>query len=273
MARKCNDLDLGKYLNMHRFTKIVFVTVALVSAMLLSSCNNDKTNNITIVVNNSAEPFSYIDSDGELTGFEVELMKAIAHNQGFKVKLISSEWEWITSQLKRKVPKFDGAMSLITMTTERWEYMEFTHPYFRSGIAVAGKNGITGIISYDDLKGKKVAVKTNTTVHEYAVVLAENIGFTLVERLNADDAYKAVTSGEADVIMDEHPMIWYRVHKKGLPLDIVIRSKDQFTFNLAVGKSENYSLIRMFNDGLLNLEKDGTYQSIMNKYFPDYKYY
>ncbi len=255
---------------MHCFKKISLIVLAIFAALALVSCDNDKTRNLLIVCSDSAEPFGYLDADGELTGFEVELIKAIAENQGFNVKLVPMEFGEIMRQFDKFIPKFDGAISLITMTTERWEGMEFTHPYFRSAIAAAVKKGVTGVSSMEDLKGKKVVCKSGTTVHEYASFLKDSIGFTVTPYEKVDDAFAAVLNGNADVILEEYPLIHYRIHSKGADLDLAFKGDAQFTFNMAVNKSENFSLIRMFNDGLLNLEKNGTYASIMNKYFPDY---
>ena len=116
---------------MHYFKKLLILTAALFATLAFSSCDNDKTKNLLIVCSDSAEPFAYRDASGELTGFEIELIKAIAADQKFNVKLVPMEFEEIMRQFDKFVPKFDGAISLITWTTERWEGMEFTHPYFR----------------------------------------------------------------------------------------------------------------------------------------------
>ncbi len=255
---------------MHYFKKLLILTAALFATLAFSSCDNDKTKNLLIVCSDSAEPFAYKDANGDLTGFEIELIKAIAADQKFNVKLVPMEFEEIMRQFDKFVPKFDGAISLITWTTERWEGMEFTHPYFRSAVAAAVKKGVSGISSMEDLKGKKVVCKSGTTIHEYAEFLKDTIGFTVTPYQKVDDAFAAVLSGSADVILEEYPLIHYRIHTKGADLDLAFKGDTQFTFNMAVNKSENYSLIRMFNDGLLNLEKNGTYESILNKYFPNY---
>lgn len=255
---------------MHCLRRLFILAIAIFTISFTSSCDNDKTRNLLIVCSEDAEPFAYRDADGELTGFEVELIRAIAADQDFRVKLVPMEFEEIMRQFDKFIPKFDGAISLITWTTERWEGMEFTHPYFRSGIAAAVKKGVTGVNSMDDLKGKKVVCKSGTTIHEYADFLKDSIGFTVTPYKKVDDAFAAVTSGQADVILEEYPLIHYRIYTKGADLDLAFKGDTQFTFNLAVNKSENFSLIRMFNDGLLNLEEDGTYDSILNKYFPNY---
>lgn len=256
---------------MQKTNWIILLFLSIISVSLLSSCNNDKTRNLLIVCSESAEPFAYKDSDGILTGFEIELVKAIALDQGFKVRFVPMEFEEIMRQFDKRIPKFDAAISLITMTTDRWEGMEFTHPYFTSAIAAAVKKGDTSVSSIEDLKGKKVVCKSGTIIHEYAEFIKDSIGFTVTPYQKVDDAFDAVLSGSADVVMEEYPLIFHRIFTKGANLDVAFKGDDQFTFNMAVNKGENYSLIRMFNDGLLNLENDGTYKSIFDKYFPNYK--
>lgn len=258
---------------MHYLKRIVYLLIAIITVSSLTSCRNDKTKNLLIVCQENAEPFAYRDSDGELTGFEIELIKAIALDQGFNVKLVPMEFSEIMKQFKKKVPKLDGAMSLITWTTERWAKMEFTHPYFKSSIAAAVKSGQKGINSIDDLQGKKVTCKKGTFIDEYAQLLRDSIGFTLTTYDKLDDAFASVTNGTSDVILEEYPLIYYRINTQKMPLDIAFQGMDQFTFNAAVKKTENYSFIRMFNDGLYNLQKNGTYKSIFDKYFRGYPYH
>ncbi|MBO7320711.1 MAG: transporter substrate-binding domain-containing protein, partial [Bacteroidales bacterium] len=159
--------------------------------------------------------------------------------------------------------------------TERWDGMEFTHPYFRSGIAAAVKTGTTGINSMEDLKGKKVVCKSGTTIHEYAEFLKDSIGYSVTPYKAVAEAFDAVRNGSADVILEEYPLIHYytqdwNTESNTTGLSVAFKGDTQFTFNVAVNKTENYSFIRMFNDGLLRLEEDGTYDSILRKYFPHY---
>lgn len=254
---------------MNRINRFLLILTTIL--FIFTSCDNDKTHNLTIAVCDSAEPFSYLDANGKPAGFEVELLNAIALDQGFNVKYVPRPFSWIITQFERRIPKLDGAMSLITWTTERWEYMEFTHPYFNSGLAIAAKEGTSPISSMEDLKGLKVAVMDKTTGCEYSNFMGEQIGFTTIAYPTIDEACAAVESGSCDVVLDEYPMLWYRINVQKHSLTTILRFRDQFTFNLAVKKGENYSLIRMFNDGLLNLKNNGTYQSIFDKYFPDYK--
>lgn len=257
---------------MHCFKRLSILLITIFAATFFTSCDNDKEKNLLIVCSDSAEPFAYRDADGELTGFEIELIKAIAHDQKFKVRLVPMEFEEIMRQFDKRVPKFDGAISLITWTTERWDGMEFTHPYFRSAIAAAVKEGVTGVASMEDLKGKKVTCKSGTIIHEYADFLKDSLGFTLTTFEKVDDAFAAVVNGSQDVILEEYPLISYRIDTKKMPITLAFQWMDQFEFSLAVNKGENYNLIRMFNDGLLRLEQDGTYKSILDKYFPNYPF-
>lgn len=258
---------------MHYLKRTIYLLIAIIAVSSLSSCRNDKTKNLLIVCQEDAEPFAYRGPDGELTGFEIELIKAIAHDQKFNVKLVPMDFDEIMYQFGKKVPKLDGAISLITWTTERWEGMEFTHPYFRSSIAAAVKSGETGISSLSDLKGKKVTCKSDTFIEEYAEMMSDSLGFSLYTYEDVDDAFASVTDGTADVILEEYPLIYYRINTLKMPIEVAFNGLDQFTFNAAVNKRENFSFIRMFNDGLYNLKKDGTYKSIFDKYFRDYPFH
>lgn len=254
---------------MNRLCSLISVVLLACISLLTSSCNKDKSNNFTIACLNDAEPFGYIDASGNLTGFEIELINAIAMDQDVKIKLKPMDFEEILSELKKKNPKIDGAISLITWTAARREFYDFSYSYLSSGIAVAVKGGRDDIHSLDDLAGKSVSVKKGSYIEEYAMSESELVGFTVKSFLTTDEAFNAVTSSQADAIMEEYPLIEYRIGK-GIDIDLAYSGILNQDLSLAIKVGAKSKLLTIFNYGLQNIKENGTYDSILKKYFPFY---
>lgn len=230
------------------------------------SCNKDKENNYYIGCEKSAEPFAYYDEYGDLTGFEVELIKAIAVDQGIKIKLQPLDFTTIMYRFTKKTPKLDGAIALVTWTMARGEYVDYSHPYFNSGMAIAVAKGRDDIHSLTDLKGKIVSMKEGTLINDYAEMIKDSLSFNITTFTLVDDAFNALLKGEVDAVMEEYPLINYRI-SKGMAIDVPYITEQDQVFSLVVKTEKSRNLIRHFNEGLQNLKDDGTYDSIYKKYF------
>ena len=104
-------------------------------------------------------PFEYSEN-GKRTGFDIELIEAIA-------KVMNRKVEWTDIDFKGLIPgllanRFDVAASAIYITDERRKVVDFTDPYYPGGLVIMTKKGDTSIKGPEDLKGKKVSVQVGT---------------------------------------------------------------------------------------------------------------
>src|SRR5690349_12658558 len=109
-------------------------------------------------------PFEYSEN-GKRTGFDVELIEAIA-------KVMNRKVEWIDIDFKGLIPgllanRFDVAASAIYITDERRKVVDFTDPYYPGGLVIMTKKGDNSIKGPEDLKGKKVTVQVGTKSVNY----------------------------------------------------------------------------------------------------------
>lgn len=105
-------------------------------------------------------PFEYQDSSGEYIGIDVDLLNAIAKDQGFKVDLKPLGFDSAIQAVQSD--QVDGMIAGTSITDERKKSFDFSDSYFDSGLQMAVKKGNSSIKSYDDLKGKTVAAKVGT---------------------------------------------------------------------------------------------------------------
>ncbi len=126
-----------------------------------------KNPKIVIAVDATFVPMSFLNDQGELDGFEVDLIKAVVKNAGFDYELVNVEWGGLFGGLITK--KFDLVISSITMLEERKNRMAFSIPYLQSGIAVLIRKDIKKVDSLEQLAEIKATVgaQINTTSYYF----------------------------------------------------------------------------------------------------------
>jgi ABC-type amino acid transport/signal transduction systems, periplasmic component/domain len=121
---------------------------------------------INVGLEGTYPPFSFVDADGKLTGFEVEFSEALAKELGVKVKLQPTKWDGILAALESK--RLDAVINQVTISEERKKKYDFSEPYTVSGIQALTltKNKDT-IKTAADLAGKKVGVGLGTNYEQW----------------------------------------------------------------------------------------------------------
>ena len=245
-----------------------FLSVALAAVMMLSlaACGSssnkaessseggsasDKT--YIIATDTTFAPFEFTNDKNEFVGIDVDILAAIAKDQGFKYDLQPLGFDAAVAALESG--QADGTIAGMSITEERQKKYDFSEAYYDSYVCMAVKKG-SDIKGYEDLKGKKVAAKTGTQGADCAESLKDKYGFDITY---FDDS--------ATMYQDDQPVMAYGV-SQGNGLEIVAEEKDNFStpYGFAVLKGQNADLLKMFNEGLKNIKANGTYDEIVAKY-------
>ncbi|MFT8557599.1 MAG: amino acid ABC transporter substrate-binding protein/permease [Liquorilactobacillus hordei] len=207
-------------------------------------------------------PFVYANSNNKYVGIDMELIRSIAKEEGFKVDIKPLGFNAAVQSLSSG--QIDGVIAGMTITDERKQTLDFSTPYYESGIvmAVAPNSKIT---SLKGLKGKTVAVKTGTQGATYANSIKDKYGFKVVTFDDSDNVYNDVKTGNSVACFDDSAVLNYGV-KTGLGLKVVTKPADIGQYGFAVKKGQNQKLLKMFNEGLAKLKKNGKYDQIIKKY-------
>lgn len=208
-------------------------------------------------------PFEFQNENNEYVGIDVDLLKAIAADQGFEVKLRPLGFD--SSIQGVQSGQLDGMIAGMSITEERKSNFDFSDSYFDSGIQMAVARDETTIKSYADLKDKTVAAKVGT---ESAAFLQENqqkYGYTMKNYDAADALYNALTSNKVQAIFDDYPVLGYAI-SNGQPLKLIGDPQKGNAYGFAVKKGTHQELLKKFNIGLAKLKADGTYQKIVDNY-------
>lgn len=219
----------------------------------------------TIGTDTTFAPFEMTDTSGELVGIDMDLIRAVAKDQGFSVDIKPQGFDAAVQALQ--VDQVDAVIAGMSITDERKKAFDFSSAYFQSGVQLAVAEDST-VQSLDDLKGEKVAVKTGTEGASYAQSIAAEYGFELLTLTETTDTYEAVKSGQAVALVDDYPVLGYSI-QQGNELRTVGDRQEGAPYGIAVNKGSNPALLKAINTGLSNIAEDGSYDTILQRYLGD----
>lgn len=207
-------------------------------------------------------PFEFANSSNQYVGIDIDLMNAVAKEEGFKVEIKPVGFNAAVQALE--AGQIDGVIAGMAITSERQQKFDFSTPYYDTGfiMAVAKNSSIT---NFSQLKGKRVAVKTGTAAAAYANSLKAKYHFTTVTFDDSDNMYNDVVNGNSVACFEDQPVMQYAI-KTGVKLKIATKPAEKGHYGFAVMKGKNQELLKKFNEGLAKLKKNGKYQQIIDKY-------
>lgn len=211
------------------------------------------------------KPFEYTDASGNFVGIDVDIVAAIAEDQGFAYEIKPLGWDAAIAACQ--AGQADGMIAGASITDERKESgWIFSDGYYQATqtMTVAADSDITG---FGDLSGKTVAVKTGTQGAAYAESLMDQYGFKLTYFEDSPTMYQAVLGGQAVACFEDTPIMASSIKDGNLALKILEDTANEGApYGFAIFNADNQELIDMFNAGLANIKENGKYDEIIAKY-------
>lgn len=256
---------------MKNMTRLVAISAAL--ALVLAACGGDGGSGefdlitedvLTVCTDSPYSPMEF-EEDGEFTGFDIELMRAIADELGLSgIEVINSGFEPITSGVAMQTGQCDIAAASITITEEREENIDFTDGYFTAdqSLLVADDAGVSSLA---DFSGMSLAVQTGTTGETYAEENAPD-DTEIVSFENPGDVFTALEAGNVQgVLQDIVPNADYALNNEGFSLAETYQTDEEYGF--AVEEEGADALVEAVNEALATLRDNGTYDDIYSDWF------
>ncbi|HHY15173.1 MAG TPA: basic amino acid ABC transporter substrate-binding protein [Firmicutes bacterium] len=212
-------------------------------------------------------PFEYVDEKtGELLGFDMDLIRAIAAVLELEIKIDNIIWDGLIPALLNN--NYDAVIAGVTITEERAASVDFSAPYFESVLTIVTKRNVENVTDLGSLKGKTAAVQINTTGDFEASDLFEAGGLKTVLRYDTvPDAMQSVIIGAADVVVVDLPVAEaYLEANPQAPLAHVGPVAENEFYGIAINK-KNKALLEQINGALAQLHQNGTYDAIYEKWF------
>jgi polar amino acid transport system substrate-binding protein len=225
---------------------------------------------IVIGTEGAYPPFNNLESDGSLTGFDIDIAKALCEEMKAECTFVTQDWDGIIPALISK--KFDAIIASMSITAERKEQVDFTNKYYNTPPAiVVPKDSTITEATEDALDGKTLGAQSATTHSNYAEAHMKKSELKLYP---TSEEYKLdIVNGRIDGVIDDVVVLsqWLKAADGAcckllgvLPIDPVINGEGA---GIAVRKGDD-ALREKFNAAIDAIRKNGKYKEINDKYFP-----
>ena len=215
-----------------------------------------------IASDSSFAPFVFQNSSNQYTGIDMDLIKAIAKDQGFEIEITNPGFDAAINAVQSG--QADGMIAGMSVTDVRKETFDFSDSYYTANTILGVKESST-ISSYEDLNGKTVGVKNGTASQTFLTENQSKYGYKIKTFADGASMYDSLNTGAIDAVMDDEPVLKYSI-SQGQKLKTPIEGTPIGETAFAVKKGSNPELIEMFNNGLANLKASGEFQKILDKY-------
>lgn len=268
--------------------KLSIIFALLLSFMLvLAACNKDdktdknkktdnktadKTDNdllakikddgkILIGTEGTYPPFTFHDTNGKLTGFDVELAEEVAKRIGVKAEFKETQWDAMFAGLDAK--RFDMIANEVGIRPDRQEKYDFSDPYITSAAVLVTNKSNTKVKSFEDIKGLNSAQSLTSNYGD----MAKKYGANLVGVDGFQQAVELLAQNRVDVtINDKIAYLDYTKQKPDAPIKIVATGEDASSSGFMFRKKSD-TLVDSVNKALKDMVDDGTYKKISEKWF------
>ncbi|MCK0513416.1 basic amino acid ABC transporter substrate-binding protein [Anaerobiospirillum sp. NML120448] len=246
------------------FKKTLLALALSVSAAALSTQAFAET--LKVGTHPTFAPFEFSDQDGNVIGFDLDVIKAIAKANGDEIQIESMPFDGLIPSLL--TGNIDVIISGMTITDARKKRVLFTDGYYDSNLSYLIKKDKADVYtSAEALKGKTVCVQIGTTGHAFADTITPGN----VKALNNEsDAILELSNGGCEAVINDRPVNLYYLKKSNLDtlVDVVDpKFKENVdSFGIAVRKGNN-ELLEKLNKGLKDLQASGELDKIHIKWF------
>lgn len=246
--------------------KKLLSAVVLASSLMSVSSVALSADTYVVGAGGTYRPFEYQDTNGELVGFDIDLIKAIAKEAGFDIKLINTPWDSLFASLENG--ERDLVISGITITDQRKLKMDFSHPYIPAEqvIIVPEGSDIKSLASLE--KNKTVGVVNGSTADTVASKVLGQNSKSIRRFDNTPIMLQDLYEGGSDAAIGDIGVIKFYVKTNPGKKFELVRDENFSTqyFGIAVAKG-NKAVLDKVNTGLKKVIDNGTYAEIYKKWF------
>lgn len=229
-----------------------------------SSSSNSEVKTLNVGTEATFAPFEFMEK-GKVSGFDVDLLNAVAKEAGYKVDIKNTGWDPMMAGIQGK--SLDIGMAGITINAERKSTYDFSHPYFESiNMIVAPKD--SPIENAKDLKDKRIGVQNGTTGQMASEALFGENNKNILKYETSAMAFMALENGDVEAVVTDYAVAKEYVEKNPDKNVKTIDDRTNFTpeyYGIMFRKDSK--LKAKFDQALNKILDDGTYTEIYKKWF------
>ncbi|PVZ66806.1 transporter substrate-binding domain-containing protein [Pelagibaculum spongiae] len=244
------------------------VAAVIVAGSVLSAQSAIAGDKIKIATEGAYAPFNMKNEKGELTGFDVEIAKALCAEMKADCTIVEQDWDGMIPALRGR--KFDAIVASMSITEERLRVVDFTAPYYTNSLAFVAAKGKSFATDRASLKGKTLGAQRATIAGQY---LEDSLSGVVSIKLydTQDKAYLDLQAGRLDgLVSDKLPAYDWVNSADGKDFEFkgeAIKTAKVDKIGIAIRKNQEKLKLR-FNKAIKAIVANGTYQKINAKYFP-----
>lgn len=229
-----------------------------------SACAADTVESVLRVgTESSYAPFEFT-VDGKLVGFDIDLMNAIAEQMGCEVEWVQMSFDGLIPAILTQ--QLDMAVASFTVTPERAKRINFSEPYYRSGLTfVIRSQDKEKYPNAQSLAGKRVCAQLGSV----SAMKAESLSPNHVTTFNdASTAYMELKNGGCEAVLNDRPVNQYFLSTAKASSDLIELADILDAEDMAMVLPKNDSeLLEKVNAAFKAIKENGTYQKIYDKWF------
>jgi len=251
-----------------RFGRIL-VAMAAVAALGIAGLGGaaaKEWKTVRIGTEGAYPPFNYIDSNGKLQGFDIDIANALCAQMKVECTLVAQDWDGIIPGLL--AGKYDAIIASMSVTEERKQTVDFTERYYRTPLALIGPKEAAEDVSPEAMRDKVVGAQSSTTQAIYAEEKYAPAGAEVKLYPTQDEANLDLANGRLDAIIGDKFVIAEWVKKDdGACCKLLGDAPDTTTDTAIAVRKDDPDLKAMLNAAIDGIRADGTYAKIVAKYF------
>lgn len=255
--------------------KFSLLIIVMIFSLILAACGQSGTNaeadgknsekkKLKVATEANYAPFVYLDQ-GEITGFDVDFINAVAAEAGYEIELVHVGWDPLFVEVKDKLS--DIGICAITINDEREQTYDFSVPYYLSTNEILVPEG-SDIKSAADLKGKVVAVLGGTTGQEAVESILGKNHKDIKKFDNNNLAILEMLSGGADAVVADNAVVQEYANNNPDKKLSIIKDEEGFEkefYGLMFPKGSE--LKSDFDVAVTEVLENGTYKKIYEEWF------
>jgi cystine transport system substrate-binding protein len=232
------------------------------SSELLTRINEGGT--INVGTEGTYPPFTYHNEQGDLTGYDVEVTRAIADKLGVKVEFKETQWDAMLAGLDSK--RFDMVANEVSLTTpERQAKYDIAEPYSWSGAVVVAPKSDSRFNAWESLKGLKSAQSLSSNYGE----IAQKYEAEVVPVDGMAQAIELVKQGRADFTMNDNLAVLDYLKKfpnSDLEIKLTAPTEEKTGSGIVLRKGDD-AVVAKLNEAMQALKEDGTLTRLSEEFF------
>jgi polar amino acid transport system substrate-binding protein len=249
--------------------KVLGLVTILVAVFALSACGTEETELETVVVLTSSgyEPYEMIDTNGDLTGFDIELMEALAAEVGIAIEWQDVAFDGIIASLQAGTAEI--AIAGMSPSPERAETVDFSDVYYNSSTGLTNflifdaDDTITGL---EDLDGLVVGAQLGTVQAGLLESVSEEYGFTVDLRSSNTQIVEEIKAGRIDVLVVESVIADTITEENTDLAKVGFESYLDDVQGNAIAFTKGSEYVELFNAALVTLQENGTLDELIEKW-------